>query len=292
MGRIVNYKMLAMKLLSLHIDKYKNLTGDYDFTTQDGYIALIGENGSGKSNLLEAISLIFGKLYKISDIEDVGKFRIRYEIDGTEKTVTGYKVTDISSALYTEKDFTFSGKAEVKGTVAGTYPMEVKAEDFDAKMEMAWTNSLMDETTNVFAIKAFDNSLITEKSEETLIVRDGVIQPDLKKDVVKILKMKEETQQRGAEGGPYRIQSRVRGVSYDKYTRRFLANQIASVSISGDGDTDLDLYIYDMEGNLVTKDDSYSPHCYCSWIPSLTNSYIIKIVNRGRMFNDALVVTN
>lgn len=34
-----------MKLLSLHIDKYKNLSGDYDFTTQDGYIALIGENG-------------------------------------------------------------------------------------------------------------------------------------------------------------------------------------------------------------------------------------------------------
>lgn len=73
-----------MKLLSLHIDKYKNLSGDYDFTTQDGYIALIGENGSGKSNLLEAISLIFGKLYKISNIEDIGKFRIRYEIDDTE----------------------------------------------------------------------------------------------------------------------------------------------------------------------------------------------------------------
>lgn len=73
-----------MKLLSLHIDKYKNLTSDYDFTSQDGYIALIGENGSGKSNLLEAISLIFGKLYKISNINDIGKFRIRYEIDGTE----------------------------------------------------------------------------------------------------------------------------------------------------------------------------------------------------------------
>lgn len=73
-----------MKLLSVYIDKYKNLSGNYDFTSQDGYIALIGENGSGKSNLLEAISLIFGKLYKISDIEDVGKFRIRYEIDGTE----------------------------------------------------------------------------------------------------------------------------------------------------------------------------------------------------------------
>lgn len=73
-----------MKLLSVYIDKYKNLSGNYDFTVQDGYIALIGENGSGKSNLLEAISLIFGKLYKISNIEDIGKFRIRYEIDDTE----------------------------------------------------------------------------------------------------------------------------------------------------------------------------------------------------------------
>ena len=63
---------------------------------------------------------------------------------------------------------------------------EVKAEDFDAKIEMSWTNSLMDETTNVFAIKAFDNDLITEKCEETLLVQDGVIQPDLNKDVIKI----------------------------------------------------------------------------------------------------------
>ncbi len=73
-----------MKLLSVYVEKYKNLAGTYDFTSQDGYIALIGENGSGKSNMLEAISLIFGKLYKIQDIEDIGKFRIRYDIDGTE----------------------------------------------------------------------------------------------------------------------------------------------------------------------------------------------------------------
>ena len=63
---------------------------------------------------------------------------------------------------------------------------EVKAEDFDAKMEMSWTNSLMDETTNVFAIKAYDSSILTEKCEETLLVQDGVIQPDLNKDVIKI----------------------------------------------------------------------------------------------------------
>ncbi len=73
-----------MKLLSVYIGEYKNLKGEYDFSNQDGYITLIGENGSGKSNLLEAISLIFGKLYKISNIEDIGKFRIRYNINGSE----------------------------------------------------------------------------------------------------------------------------------------------------------------------------------------------------------------
>lgn len=74
-----------MKLLSLHIEKYKNLSGTYDFTSQDGYIALIGENGSGKSNLLEAISLIFGKLYDIPDVQEIGKFWIKYELDGNER---------------------------------------------------------------------------------------------------------------------------------------------------------------------------------------------------------------
>ena len=70
-----------MKLLSVYIENYKNLSGTYDFT-----IALIGENGSGKSNLLEAISLIYGKLYNISNIVNIGKFRICYNLDETDYT--------------------------------------------------------------------------------------------------------------------------------------------------------------------------------------------------------------
>ncbi|MEI3504006.1 MAG: hypothetical protein V8Q42_10285 [Anaerovoracaceae bacterium] len=50
--------------------------------------------------------------------------------DGTEKTVTGYDVKSISNKLYTKDDFEFSGKAEVKGTEAGTYDMELKSGDF------------------------------------------------------------------------------------------------------------------------------------------------------------------
>ena len=54
--------------------------------------------------------------------------KVKY--DGEEKTVSGYDVVSISSKLYKEKDFEFSGKAEVKGTDAGKYEMELKAGDF------------------------------------------------------------------------------------------------------------------------------------------------------------------
>lgn len=50
--------------------------------------------------------------------------------DGTEHVVTGYDVTSISNPLYTEGNFTFNGKAEVKGIDAGSYPMLLKSADF------------------------------------------------------------------------------------------------------------------------------------------------------------------
>ena len=53
--------------------------------------------------------------------------------DGTEHTVTGYDVTEISNELYTANDFTFSGKAEAAGTDAATYPMGLKTSQFENK---------------------------------------------------------------------------------------------------------------------------------------------------------------
>ena len=54
------------------------------------------------------------------------------QYDGTEKSVTGYEVTKISDpkSKYQVSDFKFEGNAEVKGTDAGTYNMELKPEDF------------------------------------------------------------------------------------------------------------------------------------------------------------------
>ena len=53
---------------------------------------------------------------------------------------------------------------------------EVTAEDFDVLMEMDWVNSLMDETTNVYVMEAYDGELLTGKSEETLLIHNKVIQ--------------------------------------------------------------------------------------------------------------------
>lgn len=71
-----------MRLKKLFIENYKNIHGEYSFEDNQGYIALIGLNGSGKSNLLEAISLVFDVLFGIKESTSIGDFWIEYELDG------------------------------------------------------------------------------------------------------------------------------------------------------------------------------------------------------------------
>ena len=77
------------RLKSLYIKDYKNIHEQtFDFSNNTGYIALIGLNGSGKSNLLEAISLIFDDLYNVPHTEEVQGYAIRYEIGDHMYTYT------------------------------------------------------------------------------------------------------------------------------------------------------------------------------------------------------------
>ncbi len=71
-----------MKLKSLYLEKYKNLSGTYNFEESNAYIALIGLNGSGKSNLLEVISIIFKIISGLCPQNSIGDFSFTYEIDG------------------------------------------------------------------------------------------------------------------------------------------------------------------------------------------------------------------
>ncbi len=57
-----------MRLKRLWIDGFKNLNDfEIDFSDKEGITVLIGNNGSGKSNVLEAISAIFADLYNIQN---------------------------------------------------------------------------------------------------------------------------------------------------------------------------------------------------------------------------------
>ena len=73
-----------MKLKKLKIKNYKNLMDfSADFESGKGLSILIGNNGSGKSNVLEAISGIFANAYSAKAIHKF-VYSLTYEIKGKE----------------------------------------------------------------------------------------------------------------------------------------------------------------------------------------------------------------
>ena len=111
----------------------------YDFTgsqtnvgTSDNIFTYALKDGTLASNYI--ITTEAGKL-TVNPVTDevtvtIKEHSAEHVYDGTEKTVTGYDVKSISNKHYTKDDFTFTGKAEVKGTNVGEYPMNVQASDF------------------------------------------------------------------------------------------------------------------------------------------------------------------
>lgn len=72
-----------MRLKHLYIKDYKNLKDfSLDFENGNGLSILIGNNGSGKSNVLEAISGIFAEAYRDDIYQLKTDYSLEYEIDG------------------------------------------------------------------------------------------------------------------------------------------------------------------------------------------------------------------
>lgn len=76
-----------MKIEYMYIDGYKNLSAlEVSFEKDISMLALAGKNGSGKSNVLEAVSKIFALVMAGGD--DPGfKFAIRYILHGDEVSI-------------------------------------------------------------------------------------------------------------------------------------------------------------------------------------------------------------
>lgn len=73
-----------MRLKKLYVKDYKNLKNfTVDFESGNGLSILIGNNGSGKSNLLEIISGIFHDLFKEKSSRKIDcDYSLEYELDG------------------------------------------------------------------------------------------------------------------------------------------------------------------------------------------------------------------
>jgi hypothetical protein len=97
---------------------------------------------------------------------------------------------------------------------------------------------------------------------------------------------------RGAVNGPRQGYYSVSASCYNDFEISFVKNSLAEVLVSGDGDTDLDLYIYDSNGNLITSDTDFTDDCYVCWVPAWTGRFVIRVINRGLVYNNYLLVTN
>lgn len=110
--------------------------------------------------------------------------------------------------------------------------------------------------------------------------------------LIEQIELENEGGLRGAVNGPSRTIQSVRGNSTDTYKISFIGEYLAEIAVSGDGDTDLDLYVYDSNGNLIAKDDDYTDDCYVRWVPAWTGKFIVKVVNRGSLYNRYVLLTN
>lgn len=80
-----------MKLKNIYIENYRNIKKiTFDFSKHSNYAALVGLNGSGKSNLLEAISLIFASVYNNSTLD--WKYKLEYVIDNVLVSIENGKI--------------------------------------------------------------------------------------------------------------------------------------------------------------------------------------------------------
>lgn len=73
---------MRLKSFTINGGGYKNLNGTFPFDKNNGYIALIGLNGSGKSNLLEAISIVFDGIVNMNGSGIPFDYEIEYELNG------------------------------------------------------------------------------------------------------------------------------------------------------------------------------------------------------------------
>lgn len=209
-----------------------------------------------------------------------------YTVTAQEKTDTARPQSEAISqirlanqlAKYGYENFSASALIEAARILSQVETQNLKSESF--------TPGEGDESAKDSAKPEFtpENLLASAREfadgDETLLALANSVQTD------------ESANHRGLLGGPGRRVDRVAANSTDTYVLAFKYGIPAEIFVSGDGDTDLDLYVYDENGNAIVCDDDYSDDCYVCWTPAWTGKFVIKVVNRGFVYNQYVMLTN
>lgn len=117
-----------MRLKNLHIQGYKNIQDlKIGFEDKDGITLLIGNNGTGKSNIIEALASIFAGLYEIRLHKPSFDYDITYEINFNKVSISlqagGYTI-HVNDEEMTKTAFQLRAKEFLPDNVVACYSGE------------------------------------------------------------------------------------------------------------------------------------------------------------------------
>jgi hypothetical protein len=91
-------------------------------------------------------------------------------------------------------------------------------------------------------------------------------------------------------GGRHRDE--VNPYATDVYSVRYRGGEPARATVIADGTFDIDLYVYSSSGNLVDYDNDATSIGICSWTPSQTRDYTLRVKNTTGSYVSYLIYTN
>lgn len=127
--------------------------------------------------------------------------------------------------------------------------------------------------------------------DEKQLLADATKYADGNSTLLALIKDAEKST-RGVTPKNKEIKARIQGHRTDIWKFTFRGEELALVMVIGDGDTDLDIYVYDENDNLIDSDEGPDDNCSCTFIPYKRGVFTIKIVNRGSVYNNYVLITN
>ncbi len=189
---------------------------------------------------------------------------------------------------YTNKDamaLANAAKIIAKNTKGTMETTEKEADKTESNMQAATVPASQGVAktaqTSIEPAKLIRDAKMYAGSNATLVAAVTEIENEIKAGATK-----------GLSDGPTTKSYKIDAYSTRTLYGTFSGGSLARLIVSGDGDTDLDIYVYDEYGNLADSDSDNTDYCVAEWTPRRNGQFKIVIKNRGRVYNNCVLMTN